>query len=185
MIEAGCFEKPEVDHVLGLHVCPLLNIGEVGFNYGKCYASSDTITIDVFGKQIHGAYPHDGVDTVLIASHIIVALQGLVSHNLSPFESAVLSFGIIEGGTAPHAVANHVKVKGTLRTLDNQTRQFLKKRLFEIADNIAEAYEGEIELTIESGNDPLINSDPVVEEVKQVTTELLGVEKLLSWSIQA
>ena len=180
MIKAGCLENPEVDHVLGLHVCPLLNVGEVGFNSGRSYASSDAITLDIFGKQAHGAYPHEGVDAVLIASHIIVALQSLVSRNLSPFEPAVLSFGTINGGTAPNVIANHIKVTGTLRTLDNKTRHFMKKRLFEVADNIAEAYEGEVKLSVEPGYDPLVNSDLVVDEVKQVATELLGKEQVVT-----
>ena len=178
MIEAGCLENPEVDHVLGLHVCPLLNVGEVGFNYGQSYASSDDITLEVFGKSAHGAYPHDGIDAILIASHIIVGLQSLVSRNLSPFDSAVLSLGVIEGGTAANVIANHVKIKGTLRTLDKKTREFMKKRLFEVADNIAEAYDGEISLTIDPSYDALVNSDVIVDEIKEVATEFLGKEKV-------
>jgi len=178
MIKAKCLENPEVDHVLGLHVCPSLNVGEVGFNYGQAYGSSDALTIDVFGKLAHGAYPSDGVDAVLIASHIVVALQSLISRNLSPFESAVLSFGIIEGGSAPNVVANHVKITGTLRTLNKHTRLFMKKRLFEVADNIAEAYDGEIKVTIEPSYDPLVNADTVVNEVKQVATEFLGLDNI-------
>ena len=178
MIEAGCLENPEVDHVLGLHVTPELNAGEVGFNYGQSYASSDEIIIEVFGKQAHGAYPHTGIDAILIASHIIVGLQNIISRNVSPFDPAVLSMGIIEGGTAANIIASHVKINGTLRTLDKKTREYMKKRIFEIADNIAEAYDGEIKLTIEPSYDALINSDNVVDEVREVATEFLGEDKV-------
>lgn len=179
MIAAGCLEDPKVDHALGLHVYPHLNVGQVGFHYGKSYGASDGIVIDVFGKQAHGAAPQDGIDAILIASHIVVALQSLVSRNLSPFAACVLSFGKIAGGTAPNIIAHHVQIVGTLRTVDQHWRQVMKQRLAEVAEQTAKAYGGKAILSIDPGYDPLVNADPVVDEVKKVATDLLGVANVI------
>ena len=174
MIEAGCLDNPKVDHCLGLHVRPTLQVGEVGFHYGKCHAASDTLTIKVEGKQAHGAYPQDGIDAIVIASNIILALQTIVSRNLSPFNSTVISLGMIEGGTAGNIVCHEVTIKGTLRTLDLQTRTFMKKRIIEVVENIGRAYGGKAWVEIDEGYAPLINDYHIVDEVKEVATNILG-----------
>ena len=178
MIAAGCMKNPQVDHTLGLHVRPTLNVGEVGFHYGKCHAASDTLTIKVMGKQAHGAYPQDGIDAVVIASQVVVALQSIVSRNISPFESAVLSLGMIQGGKAGNIICNEVTLRGTLRTLDAKTRAFMKKRLVEVVECTAKAYGGSATVEIEEGYAPLINDSHIVEEVKEVAEQLLGDDKI-------
>ena len=179
MIQAGCLEHPHVNHVLGLHVRPTLNVGEVGFHYGKCHAASDTIFLTIRGKQAHGAYPQDGVDAILIASHVVTALQSLISRNLSPFESAVLSLGVIEGGTAGNIVCDQVKIRGTLRTLDQTTRTFMKKRLTEVAIHTAEAFGGIADVYLEEGYAPLINAHAVTDAVAHVAKQVVGDENVI------
>ncbi len=179
MIEAGCLNNPKVDHVLGLHVRPTLNVGEVGFHYGKCHAASDTITITVHGKQAHGAYPQDGVDAILISAHVVTALQSLVSRNLSPFESAVLSLGVIEGGTAGNIVCNQVTIRGTLRTLDQTTRAFMKKRIIEVTENMTRAFGGRADVNIEEGYAPLINAHAITDAVLHTATKLVGEDNVI------
>ncbi|MCL1949835.1 MAG: M20 family metallopeptidase [Turicibacter sp.] len=179
MIEAGCLKNPDVSHVLGLHVCPNLQVGEVSFNYGQSYASSDTVIIDVYGKQAHGAYPQGGIDSILMTGQIMTALQSLISRNLSPFESVVLSFGQINGGTAANIIADHVRLIGTLRTLDKKTRSFLKRRIEEVSENVARAMGGNAVVTYEPGYLPLVNNDRMVDHVRQVATEVLGPERVI------
>ena len=179
MIEAGCMHHPKVDHVLGLHVRPTLEVGEIGIHYGKCHAASDTITITIHGKQAHGAYPQDGIDAILIASHVIVALQSLVSRNLSPFESAVLSLGMIEGGTAGNIVCNKVTIRGTLRTLDQKTRLFMKKRIVEVTENTAKAFLGSANVDIEEGYAPLINAHAITDVVCHTAEKLVGEDNVI------
>jgi len=179
MIEAGCLQNPDVSHVLGLHVCPNLRVGEIGFNYGQSYASSDTVTIDIYGKQAHGAYPQGGIDSILISGHIITALQSLISRNLSPFDSAVLSFGEINGGTAANIVSHHVRLVGTLRTLEKKTRTFLKKRIEEVVKNTAKALGGDAVIKFEPGYLALVNNDEMVDHVRKVATEILGSERVV------
>jgi len=179
MIEAGCLEHPEVSYALGLHVCPKLEVGTVGVKYADAYAASDTITIDIYGKEAHAASPQDGVDAILVASHVVCALQSLVSRNISPLSTAVLTFGMVQGGTAHNVIANHVRLHGTLRTLDPALRKRLKMRIFDVADNIAEAFDGEVSLTVEAGYDALINSEEVTRVVQDVAAEVLGEEHVL------
>lgn len=179
MIEAGCLEHPKVNHVLGLHVRPTLNVGEIGFHYGKCHAASDTLFLTIKGKQAHGAYPQDGIDAILIAAHVITELQSLISRNLSPFESAVLSLGIIEGGTAGNIVCDEVKVRGTLRTLDQTTRAHMKQRLVEVVMNTAKALGGSADVTIEEGYAPLINSHAITDAVAHVAKKVVGENNVI------
>ena len=176
MIEAGVLDHPHVSHVLGLHVCPKLPVGTFGIKYDHAYASSDTITLYVHGQSAHAAAPQDGVDAIVIASHIVLALQTLVSRNVSPLDAAVLSFGMIGGGEAHNVIANHVKLHGTLRTLDQSLRKLMKGRIFDVATNVAKAYGGEVSLAIESGYDPVINDEKTTALVEEVAKHILGDE---------
>lgn len=174
MIDAGVLDHPHVSHVLGLHVCPKLSVGTFGIKYDDAYASSDTITLYVHGQSAHAAAPQDGVDAIVIASNIVLALQTLVSRNTSPLDAAVLSFGMISGGEAHNVIANHVKLRGTLRTLDNEVRKMIKGRIFDVATNVAKAYGGEVSLAIESGYDPVINDKQTTTIVEAVARRALG-----------
>lgn len=174
MIESGVLENPDVNYVLGMHVDPHIEVGQFGVKYRYAYASSDTIIIYVHGHSAHGAYPHEGVDAILIASNIVTALQTLVSRNTPPLDSAVLSFGRIEGGDAHNIIASHVKLTGTLRTLNKDIRNLLKSRIFEVATNIAKAYGGDVSLRVESGYDALYNDEYVTQIVENVASRVLG-----------
>ena len=174
MIDAGVLEDPHVSHVLGMHVCPKLEVGTFGVKYDHAYASSDTITLEVHGKEAHAASPTDGVDAIVLASDIVMSLQTLVSRNVSPLDAAVLSFGLICGGEAHNVIANHVMLRGTLRTLDSDVRSTLKRRIFEMATHIAKGYGGNVTLTIESGYDAVVNDEATTAVVEAVAKRVLG-----------
>lgn len=176
MIEAGVLENPRIAHVIGMHVCPKLPVGTFGVKYDHAYASSDTITLVIHGQSAHGASPQDGVDAIVMASYIVTALQTLISRNTSPLEAAVLSFGMVQGGEAHNIIANKVTLKGTLRTLDNEVRKYLKGRIFEVATYVAKAYGGEVSLSIETGYDALVNDEVVTDLVKEAAKRVLGDE---------
>lgn len=179
MVREGCMENPTVDYVLGLHVMSYLETGTIELRYGKLNASSDGVTLKVFGKSAHGAYPENGVDAITASAHVVTALQTLVSRNISPLNSAVLSFGVISGGEVGNALAEEVTLTGTLRTLDSATREFCKKRILEIATKSAEALGARAEVHIECGYEPLINNDEVVELIEETACELLGRENIV------
>jgi amidohydrolase len=179
MINAGVLDDPHVSHVLGMHVCPKLEVGTFGVKYDHAYAASDTITLHIHGNSAHAAAPNEGVDAIVVASNIVMALQTLISRNTSPLEAAVLSFGQIKGGEAHNVICNHVVLRGTLRTLNSDTRKYLKNRIFELAHNIAKAHEAEISLQVEAGYDSLVSDEQVTTIVKTVAEKVLGSENVL------
>lgn len=100
MIREGVLDNPRVEAVFGLHVSPELAVGSIAVKYGQMNAASDDVHIVVRGENGHGAYPHNGKDAIVIAAHVITALQTIISRNVDPRDSAVLSLGMIAGGTA-------------------------------------------------------------------------------------
>ena len=178
MIEAGVMENPKVDAVLGLHVSSDIKVGEVGVKYGQMNASSDTIKIIIHGKNSHGAYPQDGVDSIMIAGQVITSLQSIVSRNLDPRSSGVVTIGTIKGGTQGNIIAGKVELVGTVRTLDLETRAMVISRIEEIVTKVAEALGGRGEFIREEGYTALINSDRIVDMVKANAEAVLGLDKV-------
>lgn len=179
MIAAGCLTEPNVDYVLGLHVEPGLDTGQIGIRYGKMYAASDMVDIQVMGKGAHGAHPEEGVDSILAAANFLNSLQTLVSRKISPLNSAVCSFGKIQGGTARNQIADVTKLEGIIRTLDQDTRLFMRKQLKRLAKGVGEAMGAEIQVHITESYGPLINDNNVVRLVEENAVALLGKEHVI------
>jgi len=178
MIEEGVLENPRVDAVFGLHVDPALTVGEVGVRYGQRNASSDDILITIHGRSAHGAYPATGVDAVVVAAHVVAALQSIVSRNLDARRSAVLTIGTIQGGTQGNIVASRVEMVGTVRTLEPEIRELVLRRAREIAEGVAAGFGAHAEVVIRPSYDPLINHDPMVDVVRHNAVRLLGEDKV-------
>ncbi|MGE7273334.1 M20 metallopeptidase family protein [Brevibacillus panacihumi] len=174
MIKEGVLENPKVDAVFGLHVSSEIPAGHIGVKYGQMNASSDDLSIIVRGENGHGAYPHSGRDAIVIAAHVITALQTIVSRNVDPRRAAVITIGMISGGTANNILAQEVKLTGTIRTLEPSVREQVKERIQEVAALTARALGGEAEVTYEEGYTSLINNDALVDLVKRNGEELLG-----------
>lgn len=174
MIKEGVLENPKVDAVFGLHVSSDIPAGHIGVKYGQMNASSDDLSIIVRGENGHGAYPHSGRDAIVIAAHVITALQTIVSRNVDPRRAAVITIGMISGGTANNILVQEVKLTGTIRTLEPSVREQVKERIQEVAALTARALGGEAEVTYEEGYTSLINNDALVDLVKRNGEELLG-----------
>lgn len=179
MINEGCLKNPDVDYVFGLHVDPSMKTGSVCLKYGKMMASSDEIIIKATGKSTHGAHPHEGVDPLVIASNLILSLQSIVSRNLSPLNSAIFTLGSIHGGTKGNIIPDEVEMTGILRTLDSETREFMKRRISEIVENVPKAYGGEGKLHIRESYKALINNDEAVNAVRETAEKILGKENVV------
>ncbi|HAQ39998.1 MAG TPA: amidohydrolase [Clostridiales bacterium] len=179
MIKEGCLRNPEVEYVLGLHVDPGLEAGKIGVKYGKMMASSDELSIVVRGKSTHGAKPDNGIDPIVIASNIVVALQSVVSRNISPLNSAVLTMGSIHGGTGGNIIPDEVIITGILRTLDDETRSFMQERIAGIVESVSRALGGEGALHIRESYGALINTDEVVTKVRETAERMLGKDNVL------
>ncbi|MBW6492586.1 MAG: amidohydrolase [Lentimicrobium sp.] len=179
MIKEGVLENPAPQKMFGQHVLPTLEAGKVGMKPGKYMASTDEVYLTVKGKGGHGATPELNVDPVLIAAHILIALQQIVSRNLPPQLPAVLSFGrfIAEGHT--NIIPNQVKLDGTLRTFDEKWRAEAHRIIEKMATSIAEGMGGECEVFIDKGYPFLVNDDAVTTEAKKFAVEYLGEENVV------
>lgn len=177
MIKEGCLkvntEDRKVDYILGLHVKPDLTAGTIGLKYGKMHASSDLFSITVKGKSAHGAYPHEGIDTIVISAQMISNVQSIISRNINPINSAVITFGSIHGGNAKNIITDTVVMEGTIRTLNPNTRELLKNRLAEIVEYTAEANRATAEIHFEAGYPATVNDDRVVDKIKEATSQVL------------
>lgn len=174
MVEQGAMENPKVDSIIGLHVMPYLEVGQVELKYGCLNASTNEVYITVHGKSGHAASPENTVDPVVAAAHVIVALQTLVSRNVSPTDSVVLTFGMINGGTKGNIIPDEVTMKGTLRTLSNEQRKFAKNKIRLIAENTAKALGATVEVEITDSYNALISDDKIIEVIIKETERTLG-----------
>jgi amidohydrolase len=174
MIEEGALEEPPVEAIFGLHVDPALEVGQIGVRYGQRNASSDDVLITVHGRSAHGAYPATGVDAIVVAAQVVLALQTVISRNLDARSSAVLTIGTVHGGTQGNIVANKVEMVGTLRALDPTIRELVLARVREVATGVATGVGGSATVEIRPSYDPLVNHDSMVSVVQANAERLLG-----------
>lgn len=183
MIKEGVLENPKPQHIIGQHVMPLIDAGKVGFRSGIYMASTDELYVTVRGKGGHGAQPHQNIDPVLITSHIIVALQQIVSRNADPRLPSVLSFGKVIANGATNIIPNEVKLEGTFRTLNEEWRKEAKRLMKKMAEGIAESMGGTCEFTIMDGYPYLINEEKLTANTRAFAEDYLGKENVLDLDI--
>ncbi|WP_084239647.1 M20 metallopeptidase family protein [Pedobacter africanus] len=183
MIKEGVLENPKPQHIIGQHVMPLIDAGKVGFRSGIYMASTDELYVTVRGKGGHGAQPHQNIDPVLITSHIIVALQQIVSRNADPRLPSVLSFGKVIANGATNIIPNEVKLEGTFRTLNEEWRKEAKRLMKKMAEGIAESMGGSCEFTIMDGYPYLINEEKLTANARAFAEDYLGKENVLDLDI--
>ena len=176
LIEKGAMDK--VDRVFGLHVRPEMKAGTVAVRYGKFYAASDIFEIDVIGKSGHCAEPHKNVDAIVIGAQIITALQTLVSRNVSPLDSAVLTIGTANGGTFRNTVAGKFSITGVTRSLGQEMRMYLRDRIRDTAEGIAKAMGGKADVRIIESYPGIVNEDSSSEFIEKTAKYILGAENV-------
>lgn len=183
MIKEGVLENPKPQAIIGQHVMPLIEAGKVGFRSGIYMASTDELYVTVHGKGGHGAQPHQNIDPVLIAAHIVVALQQIVSRNADPRLPSVLSFGKVQANGATNIIPNEVKMEGTFRTLNEEWRQEAKKLMKKMAEGIAESMGGSCDFNIMNGYPYLINEEKLSDNARLYAEDYLGKENVLDLDI--
>jgi len=166
MIKEGVLKNPDVDAIFGLHISSMLPMNKVYYKPRGFFASSSRFTVKVIGSQSHGGTPWLGVDPIVITSQIINSFQTIISResNLTN-EPAVISFGIIEGGNRFNIIPNEVNLVGTIRSLDYDMRDHIKKRMKELAEGIAESYGGNAIIEIVDGADITYNDPELMEKM--------------------
>lgn len=174
MIKEGVLENPKVDAAFGLHMSTDVQVGKIAIRYNQMNASSDDIRLVIKGHKGHAAYPHSGKDAIVIAAHVITALQTIVSRNVDARESAVISIGTINGGTQANVIADRVEMHGTVRTFDPEIREYVLKRIEEVIAYTTKSLGGDYEFETERGYISLINDDDMVDIVKASGEKLLG-----------
>ena len=177
MIEGGALEG--VDAIFGLHAYPYLPTGQIGYKYGVMMASADVFTIEVFGKAAHGARPHEGVDAILVTAMIINSLNHIVSRRIDPLHPAVISLGQIEGGNAPNIICDHVIVRGTVRTVNEEIRKNIPEMMEESIKGIAKSMGAKFNFDYEFGQPELINDDKMVDVIVEAAKEVVGAENCI------
>lgn len=183
MIKEGVLENPKPAAVIGQHVMPLIEAGQVGFRSGKYMASTDEIYVTVHGKGGHGAQPQQNIDPVLITSHIIVALQQIISRVADPKTPSVLSFGKVIANGATNVIPNEVYLEGTFRTMDEDWRARAHEKMKKMAEGIAEAMGGSCDFNIVRGYPFLINEEKLTADVRAYAEDYLGKENVLDLDI--
>ena len=162
MIEDGCLDG--VDLVFGAHLQSQMPAGKVYVRDGFLQASEDALKITVTGFGTHGAEPHTGVDPILAASHIMVALQSIVSRNADPLKELVVSIGSFHAGNADNVIPNEAVMEGTIRVFDPELRKLASRRVREIAESVGRGLGCEVEVEITTGYDS-VNNDPEAMDI--------------------
>ena len=173
MCEEGALENPNVDAIFGLHGWPGLKQGQIGLCAGGFLAGTDDFEIDVEGIGGHAAFPHLGTDPILIASHIVTALQSIISRNTNPLDSAVITVAQFHAGSADNVIAPIAKLRGTVRTLNEDVRAHTLERLVHLATQTAESFGGRAEVHIDPGYPPLINDARATQTVQTIAQKYL------------
>ncbi len=179
LIQEGVLKNPEPSSIFGQHVAPNIPVGKVGFRKGKYMASADELYLTVKGKGGHGAMPEQNIDPIVISSHIILALQQIVSRMANPKMPTVLSFGRIEGLGATNIIPDQVSIQGTFRTFDEIWREEALGKMRKMAEMMAESMGGICEFTIIRGYPFLVNNENLTERGRDSAIQYLGEENIL------
>jgi len=184
LIKAGVLKKPDVELIIGQHVMPDMEVGNVGFCAGPSMASADEIYMTVKGKGGHAAIPHKNVDSVLITAQIITALQQIVSRRANPATPSVLSFGKVIAMGATNIIPNEVKIEGTFRTFDEFWRKEAHGLIKEMAENIAKSYGGNVDVDIRVGYPSLDCDYDLTARCKQYAINYLDINHVVDTPIR-
>jgi amidohydrolase len=178
MMDDGLFDRFGIEEVFGMHNYPGMPIGQFAIRTGPMMASTDTISIDIEGVGGHAAWPHFGVDTVLVGAQIVNQLQSIVSRNVDPLHSAVISICMFQAGFTDNVIPQHAKLRGTARSLSPKVRDLLQKRVREVVEGTARAYGAKAELTYTSGYPVLVNEERKTAFAASVAREVAGKNKV-------
>jgi amidohydrolase len=174
MIEDGVMQDPTPAAAFGLHLWSRLPLNQVIVQGGPLWAGADKVDLTVIGRGGHGAMPHETIDAVVIASEIVLVWQTIVSRNMDPGEPSVISVGAFHAGSASNVIAERATLNATIRSLNFQTRDFLVRRMREVAEGICAAHGARAELTFTEGIPATINSPGGAQLMQQVAGGVVG-----------
>lgn len=178
LIKEGVLQNPTPAAIFGLHVHPGLQTGKVSFRAGKIMASADELYFTINGKGGHAASPHIAVDPILIASHLVIALQQIISRRKNPLDSSVLSITAINGGTTTNVIPGEVKLMGTFRAMDEGWRFAAHDLIKNISNQLVASMGGELDLHIDIGYPNVYNNEQLTAAAKHNAIAYLGANNV-------
>jgi hippurate hydrolase len=179
MIQEGFFDKFPCDAMFAMHNMPGYPAGKLGFMAGSFMASADRVTVKILGKGGHGAVPHKTIDPVVVCASVVMALQTIVSRNVAPLDTAIVSVGAIHAGQASNVIADFADMLITVRALKEDVRALLEKRIIEVIHAQSAVYGATAEIVYSSNYPVLVNHVEETEFARQVGLELVGEEGIL------
>lgn len=181
MLDDGLFERFPCDAIFGLHNSPELAPGLIGVRPGPAMAAADEFDIQITGRGGHGAHPYQTKDPIIVAAHLVLALQSIVSRNVPALESAVVTVAVVAAGNikGKNVIPGGATLGGTVRTFKESIQEQVIARMHKIIDGIAAAFEVDIKLDYRKGFPALVNSAEHAAFVAEVATELFGAERVL------
>ena len=178
LIKEGVLENPAPQGIFGLHVHPQLEVGKLSFRGGQVMASADEIYITIKGKGGHAAAPHLTTDTILIASHLIVALQQVISRNSNPLSPSVLSICSIQGGHTTNVIPAEVKLMGTFRAVDEEWRKTAHSLIYKISRELVHGLGEELDIHIDIGYPSVFNNEELNSNARKLAETYMGKENV-------
>jgi amidohydrolase len=178
MIKDGLMDRFKIEQVYGMHNNPGMPVGSFALRTGPIMAAMDRISIAIEGKGGHAAYPHKTIDSVLVGSQLVVALQSIVSRSVNPLESAVLSICEFHAGHASNVIPSTAELRGTVRTLKPEVRDLMEKRMNEVVNGVALQTGATIVLTYDRGYPVVVNHRAETEIAVRIASEISGADKV-------
>jgi amidohydrolase len=178
MIDDGLFERFPCDEVYALHNWPGADAGTIGVRAGPVMAAADTFTITISGRGGHAALPHTTVDPVVVAAHLVLALQTLVSRSTSPLDPAVLSVTCVHAGTADNVIPAAATLTGTVRTFDGDVQDRIEERMARMARDVCAAFGSTAEVAYHRNYPATVNHEQQTEVVRRVATGVVGEDNV-------
>ncbi|MCL4234979.1 MAG: amidohydrolase [Deltaproteobacteria bacterium] len=183
MIDEGALDEPRVDAVVGLHLWNEFPVGTLGTHAGPVLASADEFVFTVVGRGGHGALPHQTVDAVVVAAHVVTALQTLVARNVDPTQPAVVTIGQINGGSNFNIIAQEVELRGTVRTLDPTLRGEMKGRIEALAGGVCRAMGATYRYEWTDHYPVTVNDAAMSALVQECAADLLGADRIITQGV--
>lgn len=180
MIEEGLFEKFPVESVYGLHNWPGIPVGEMAIMPGPVMAGTCGFEITVRGHGCHAAMPHQGVDTIVAASHLVQALQTVTARNLHPCEAAVVSVTQFHSGSAWNIIPEEAVLRGTIRSFKPEVQELVERCIERLCSGVASAYGAQIGVNFDHRYPPTVNSAPEADACRRAALGFLGEDKVQS-----
>jgi hippurate hydrolase len=174
MLDDGLLDRFDIAEVYGMHNWPGMPVGTFGIRSGGIMAATDRFYIDIVGKGGHAARPHATIDPIIVAAQMVTALQTIVSRNLDPLQSAVLSVTMVEAGEADNVISRTAKITGTVRTLDGGVQDFIEARLAEFVPQFARSFGAEASVRYARGYPVTVNAPEQTEFAASVARDVVG-----------